>query len=184
MKRAGKILTVAAVALCIVFTAPMIAKGISEKKEDAAKKEPIKQEVELIDSPKSLEELGVQSVSVDINGENATLELTGGKIKFAAGCIADGFIANVNGVGSVPIEYEYRTVYTSDSKYELYTLKSRSLTPGTIFGTTTEFTVDIYAHTCGRLYKIKTVKCEVTGAFDIWGNIEPDENELPLVPIN
>lgn len=184
MKRAGKILTVAAVALCIVFTAPMIAKGISEKKEDEAKKEPTKQEVVLIDSAKSLEELGVKSVIVDISGENATLQLTGGKIKFAAGCIADGFIANVNGVGSVPIEYEARTIYTEESRYELYTLKSRSLTPGTIFGGSTELTVDIYAHTCGRLYKIKTIKCEVTGAFEIWGNIEPDENELPLMPIN
>lgn len=174
MKRTGRILTAAMVLLGVVITAPIIVKAVKGKKEDEAKKEPVRQAVVLLDAAKTPEQLGVTSVQLNIDGSNCTVWLKDGRVKFAAGCGADKLIANVQGFGSVPLEFETQTVYTETEKYELYRLKPCDLTPCQIFGNTAKCNIDLYAYVGTRMYKIGSVNGEAAGAFDtIWKVEDP-----------
>lgn len=186
MKRTGKILTVTAAVLGIVLAAPIIVKEVKRKQEDEAKKEPVRQAVVLLDTAKTPEQLGVTSVQLNIDGSNCTVRLKDGRVKFAAGCGADKLIANVQGFGSVPLEYEVQTVYTETEKYELYRLKPCALTPCQIFGNTAKCKIDLYAYVGTRMYKIGSVNGEAVGAFDTIWKVNPEtlaENELPPMPL-
>lgn len=186
MKRTGRILTAATVLLGVVITAPIIVKAVKGKKEDEAKKEPVRQAVVLLDAAKTPEQLGVTSVQLNIDGSNCTVRLKDGRVKFAAGCGADKLIANVQGFGSVPLEYEVQTVYTETEKYELYRLKPCDLTPCQIFGNTAKCKIDLYAYVGTRMYKIGSVNGEAAGAIDTIWKVDAEslaENELPPMPI-
>lgn len=174
MKRTGKILTVTAAVLGIVIAAPMIVKAVKGKQEDEAKKEPVRQAVVLLDAAKTSEQLGVKSVQLNFDGSDCVMILKEGRIKFAAGCGAERFLANVEGMGSVPLEFEKQTVYTETEKYELYRLKTTNLVPATCFAGTAKLKIDIYAYVGTRIYKIKSTEAEVAGLFDTkWESEEP-----------
>lgn len=174
MKRTGKLLTVTAAVLGIVLAAPIIVKAVKGKQEDEAKKEPVRQAVVLLDAAKSPEQLGVENVQLNIDGSGGMMILKEGRIKFAAGCGAEKFVANVEGLGSVPLEFETQTVYTETDKFELYRLKTTNLVPATCFAGTAKLKIDIYACVGARIYKIKSVEAEVAGLFDtIWKTEDP-----------
>lgn len=174
MNRAGRIATATAVILFGALAGiPIVANFVKDKKEDEALKEPTKQEVVLLESAKTTEQLGVKNVYTRMSG-TTSLVLEECRIKFEAGCGADGFVMNVRGVGSVELDYETKTVYTEDARYELYTLKGKNLVPRICFAGETELTIDIYAHTCGRLYKIETTKYTVAG----WDALYDDSGSL------
>lgn len=178
-------MTAASVLLGIVIAAPMIVKAVRGKKEDEAKKEPVRQAVVLLDAAKTPEQLGVTSVQLNIDGSDCTLRLKDGRVKFAAGCGADKLIANVQGFGSVPLEYETQTVYTETEKYELYRLKACNLTPNSVFGNTKKCKIDLYAYVGTRMYKIGSVSGEASGAFDTIWKVNPETlaaNELTPMP--
>ena len=158
-----KIIAIILIGVCVFFSAPAIAMFIRQKDADEEVKKPLKEEVVLLDSAKTSGELGIHEVKLKTDGSGASLYLESGSVKFVAGCGADKFIINVNEAGSTVLTYEKQTIYSSDTRYELYKFKKQSITPGIAFGSTQEVTVELYAEIGGRLYLLQSQKATIDG---------------------
>lgn len=175
------ILTVASICTCGLFTAPAIMKAIQKKQADEELKKPLTEEVVLLEAAKTPEELGVKNISLKFNGTGGSLALESGTIKFEAGCGADSFTVNVEEYGSTTLAYEHQSVYTADSRYETYRLKSATLTPYVMGSGEKQLTVKIFARVGDRMYLIGERKATLEYWDIVW---ELGENELPPVWIN
>lgn len=160
------------IGVCVIFGAPAVASAVRQKDADEAMKKPLKEEVVLLDSAKTTEELGVREIKFKLNGDGAGLYLESGSVKFVAGCGADKFIVNVDGAGSTSLAFETQTIYSADTRYELFKFKPQTITPGVMFASEKEVTVELYAEIGGRLYLLKTQSATIAGAnwdLEEWG---------------